>query len=156
MNRLMLLGMMITLPCLAANLGDVAGNLTGPVLILFKMVLFAGYILGASLLVGSIMLYRQHREQPKLVPLATPILLAILGSGVIFTCYTILNKDSELSASTGTKTFSAASKAREVREQERERAREQRQRAERDGGAPSNQPAPPPSQPSGGNDYWSY
>ncbi len=71
----------------AATLGDAAQNLheiTSGVRTLMELVSF---VIGASLTIASVMLYRQHRASPKLVPLTTPFILLVLGLGTLTFLY---------------------------------------------------------------------
>ncbi len=61
------------------SLGDAAENLMGPTSIVMKIVDIACYIIGLVFVMMSIAQYRNHRQNPKLVPLGTPITLVILG-----------------------------------------------------------------------------
>tara|TARA_R110002110_G_scaffold400317_1_gene616632 strand:+ start:52153 stop:52686 length:534 start_codon:yes stop_codon:yes gene_type:complete len=61
------------------SIGSISEDLMGPTAILTKMVLVACYMVGVGLIIFSLAQYKQHRQNPKLVPLGTPIILFILG-----------------------------------------------------------------------------
>lgn len=71
----------------AATLGEAATNLqtiTSGVRTLMEL---ASFVIGSSLTIGAVMLYRQHRASPKLVPLTTPFILLVLGLGTLTFLY---------------------------------------------------------------------
>jgi len=61
------------------TLGDVAQNLLGPTSIVTKVMMLACYLVGAILVFLALAQYKIHRQSPKLVPLATPITMLVLG-----------------------------------------------------------------------------
>ncbi len=63
----------------AGSVGDAADNLMGPTSIVMKVVDIGCYLIGLAFVMMSIAQYKIHRQSPKLVPLATPITLVILG-----------------------------------------------------------------------------
>ncbi len=71
----------------AANLGDVAKNIHAPVNILFSLLIWMAALIGIFLLLSAIFQFRQHRMNPKVVPLANVIwttLLAIMCLGFVY------------------------------------------------------------------------
>lgn len=71
----------------AGTIGDAAENLhaiTGGVRTLMEL---ASFVIGSALTIGAVMLYRQHRASPKLVPLTTPFILFVLGLGTLTFLY---------------------------------------------------------------------
>ena len=72
----------------AANtIGDAAGNLYAPVSALTMLMEWACYVVGAALLIGAVMQFRIHFQNPKLTPLFTPILMTLIGIGLILLPY---------------------------------------------------------------------
>lgn len=63
----------------SASIGDAAESLTDVTAIVTKLVHIACYIVGTALILGSVAQYKNHKQNPKLVPLTTPITLLILG-----------------------------------------------------------------------------
>lgn len=62
-----------------ASFGEAAENLLGPTELLTKLFLLACYIVGIMLIFTAFVQYRLHRQNPKQVPLTTPVTLLILG-----------------------------------------------------------------------------
>lgn len=81
---------LFSLPALAgdATLGDMAQNLMGPAGIITKVMMMACYLIGTVLIFVAMAQYKQHRQSPKLVPLATPIVMLILGVVALLIPYT--------------------------------------------------------------------
>ncbi len=69
------------------SIGDVANNLMGPTSIVTKVVEIGCYVIGLAFVMMSIAQYKIHRQSPKLVPLATPITLLVLGVIALFIPY---------------------------------------------------------------------
>jgi hypothetical protein len=63
----------------AANLGDVAKNIHGPVDVLFSILILMTAIIGMFLLLSAMFQWRQHRTNPKIVPLVNVIWSTLLG-----------------------------------------------------------------------------
>ncbi|MBS0289937.1 MAG: hypothetical protein JSS07_07900 [Proteobacteria bacterium] len=64
---------------MAGSIGDAAENLLGPTSLVTKLVEIGCYVVGLAFVMMSFTQYKIHRQSPKLVPLATPITLLILG-----------------------------------------------------------------------------
>lgn len=69
------------------TIGQASDGLFDPMVFATMLMRFACYVTGASLILGSIMQYRVHLQNPKLTPLFTPILLLFLGIVTIFIPY---------------------------------------------------------------------
>lgn len=77
---LSLLILLVPAVCAAgASFGDVADNLMKPTELITKVVMVICYIVGVALLLTALAQYKMHRQNPKLVPLSTPVVLVILG-----------------------------------------------------------------------------
>ena len=63
----------------AVTVDDVTETLMGPTQMITKLMLAACYIIGVILIFAAMAQYKTHRQSPKLVPLATPIILVVLG-----------------------------------------------------------------------------
>ena len=80
----------------ADSLGQVANNLMGPIQGLGRIVNAICFIAGVGFLLGGIVQYRYHRENPQQVRLSTPLVLLFLGiclvafgnASKIATCHT--------------------------------------------------------------------
>lgn len=68
-----------TLVYATSGIGGIAENLMAPTEIITKVVHVVCYIVGLALLLTAFAQYKIHRQSPKLVPLTTPITLAVLG-----------------------------------------------------------------------------
>ena len=73
-----LLSSPLSLAC-ATNLGDVAKNIHGPVDFLFSLLILTTAIIGMFFLLSAVFQWRQHRMNPKVVPLANVIWSILLG-----------------------------------------------------------------------------
>lgn len=77
------------------SLGDVADNLYEPVAVVNMMIEWACYVVGIALMIGSILQYRIHRQNPKLTPLFTPILMLLIGIVIVLIPhFSVLPKES--------------------------------------------------------------
>lgn len=63
----------------AASLGELSNNLMSPVSGLAKIIHTISYITGGAFIVGSVMQYKQHRENPQQVRLSKPLSWLFLG-----------------------------------------------------------------------------
>jgi len=82
-----LLILTLFLPSLAyaagPTLGDVAGRLTGVASGVYLLLYKIFYVVGIAMLVGSLIRFKEHRDNPQQVPFSQPITLLLLGLGVI-------------------------------------------------------------------------
>lgn len=62
-----------------SSIGEIADNLLGPTSLVTKLVEVACIIIGLTFLFIAFAQYKIHRQNPKLVPLMTPVLLVVLG-----------------------------------------------------------------------------
>ena len=69
------------------SFGDVAKNLMGPTFVITKIMDIFLYILGFIFIFMSIAQYKIHRQNPKLVPLVTPMVLFVFGVVALFLPY---------------------------------------------------------------------
>ena len=72
---------------LAVDFKDISETLMTPTIVITKMLIFACYVVGAALIVASVAQYRNHLQTPKLVPLTTPVMLLVLGIGLLLLPY---------------------------------------------------------------------
>jgi hypothetical protein len=77
-------GLALGLPNLAwaFSLGELADNIYAPTAFVTQFVIFGCYAVGIALALAGIMQYKNHKQNPKLVPLSIPITLFIL-SGIL-------------------------------------------------------------------------
>ncbi len=81
------------------SIAQISGDLMGPTAIITKMVLVACYMVGVGLIIFSLAQYKQHKQNAKLVPLGTPIILFILGAGTLLIPYFSIASGDSASAS---------------------------------------------------------
>lgn len=82
MYRRFVLGLgLLAIPSLvqAVSYGQAADNVFEPVAFATWLMELACYATGGALVIGAAVQYRIHRQNPKLVPLFTPILMTFLG-----------------------------------------------------------------------------
>lgn len=87
-STLILAMVIMPVSVMAGSIGDSADNLMGPTSIVMKLVEVGCYLLGLGFVMMSLAQYKIHRQSPKLVPLSTPITLAILGIIALLIPYT--------------------------------------------------------------------
>ncbi len=63
----------------SSSIGGIADNLLGPAAGLTKVMFGICFVLGVGLVVGGIVQYKYHRENPQQVRLSTPLLMWFLG-----------------------------------------------------------------------------
>ncbi len=84
-----LIGLWVFLPtlCIASpgahSLGEIAGGISDPILGIIKLVHAICLIAGVGLVVGSVIRYKQHRQNPVEVPMSSCIMLLIAGLALI-------------------------------------------------------------------------
>lgn len=89
----------VSAPLYATTVDEITTKLDTPMVIVTKVLIFCCYVVGAILIFAAIAQYRNHRQSPKLVPLTTPVLLLILGVGLLFIPYiTTLVQDTSSAA----------------------------------------------------------
>ena len=128
---------------LAINtLGQAADGLFGPVSVITMLMELACYIIGTSFCIGAIMQYRIHRQNPKLTPLMTPVIMLVVGVLLILVPYFSLLPGDSFSASEQEKRDSAAAAQviREYNAQQDQTTTPETQNAD--------------SQPKNPNEYW--
>ena len=72
----------------AQSLGDSAQSLyEGPVSMLALMMVWVCYVVGAAFCIGAVMQLRIHFQNPKVVPLLTPVVMIVAGVALILLPY---------------------------------------------------------------------
>lgn len=90
LNRGQYAALFLVCPALAyaQSLGDSAQDLyNGPVSILALMLVWICYVVGAAFCIGAFMQLRIHFQNPKVVPLLTPVVMIIAGLALILLPY---------------------------------------------------------------------
>ena len=67
----------------AGGVGDWASFMLGPTKTIGKLVHILCFITGAGFIVGSLIQYKYHRENPQQVRISTPIFMLILGVAIV-------------------------------------------------------------------------
>lgn len=81
------------------SMGGIASNVLEPIGIFTNAVYSICYILGAAFIMGSVVRYREYRENPSQTPISRPI--AILLFGIVLLSIPIIAKLSEASTIVG-------------------------------------------------------
>ncbi len=90
MKKVILVG--LALACLTAGtaalalsgVGSVAAQVTSNVANLAKLVTAAAYVAGMAFVVGAIVKFKAHKDNPTQIPIGTPIALLFVGAALIF------------------------------------------------------------------------
>ena len=73
----------ITVSVHTVTLGQLSENAMGPVAGLGKIMNYICLVAGIGFLLGAIIQYKYHRDNPQQVRLSTPILLLVLGLSLV-------------------------------------------------------------------------
>ena len=66
------------------DLGTVAGNITGSMQSLAKLISAMSYVLGMGFAVGAVFKFKAHKDNPTQIPVGTPIALIFIAAVLIF------------------------------------------------------------------------
>jgi len=88
----------------ASDLGTAADAIFVPVAFLTVMMRYAAYATGIALVLGSFMQFRTHIENPKVIPLLTPIFMLLTGVVLILLPYLSVMPGNSWSAEVQVKT----------------------------------------------------
>lgn len=66
------------------DVGSIAGNITQSMGGLAKLITAGSYVGGLAFVVGAIVKFKAHKDNPTQIPIGTPIALLFVGSGLIF------------------------------------------------------------------------
>ncbi|MGQ3892567.1 type IV secretion protein IcmD [Legionella sp. CNM-4043-24] len=66
------------------SLGDSANLIRGSFLPMSKLITGGCYVGGLAFMVGAIMKFKQHKDNPTQVTIGTPIALLLVGAGLLF------------------------------------------------------------------------
>lgn len=67
-----------------ATIGTVAANLTGTFANIAKLITALSYIAGLGFGIGSILKFKQHKDNPQQIPVGTPIALLFVAAALLF------------------------------------------------------------------------
>jgi hypothetical protein len=76
--------MLVSMTAAAASLKSASEGIYRPVEFLTNMMHYASYAVGGLMIMGAVMQYRIHLQNPKLTPLMTPIIMVIIGICLLF------------------------------------------------------------------------
>lgn len=68
----------------AANLGDVAGNVTTSMENVGKLITAASYVAGIGFALLGLLKLKAHKDNPTQVPLSQPLVLLTIAGGLVF------------------------------------------------------------------------
>lgn len=66
------------------GVGGVAAKVTGNVANIAKLITAASYVAGMAFVVGAIVKFKSHKDNPTQIPIGTPIALLFVGAALIF------------------------------------------------------------------------
>jgi intracellular multiplication protein IcmD len=66
------------------GVGAVAAKVTGNVANIAKLITAASYVAGMAFVVGAIVKFKAHKDNPTQIPIGTPIALLFVGAALIF------------------------------------------------------------------------
>ncbi|MFI4937809.1 MAG: type IV secretion protein IcmD [Candidatus Berkiellales bacterium] len=66
------------------SLGDVAGNVTGTMGSVAKLITAASYVAGVGFALMGMLKFKAHKDNPTQVPLSQPIVLLAIAAGLVF------------------------------------------------------------------------
>lgn len=81
------IGFFVSLPVYAVDLKTVSTHLYESSTLLVKLISFASVLVGLIMLSTALAGYKEHRRNPKFIPLDRPIFYTILGIVLIFLPY---------------------------------------------------------------------
>ena len=67
-----------------SGIGSVAAQVTSNVANIAKLVTAAAYVAGMACVVGAILKFKAHKDNPTQIPIGTPIALLFVGAALIF------------------------------------------------------------------------
>lgn len=68
----------------AQTIADVAKNIIAGYENLTKMITAATYLAGIGFMIGAVMKFRQHKDNPTQIPVGTPIALVIISAALLY------------------------------------------------------------------------
>jgi len=68
----------------AKSAGDIAESVTDTFSNLAKMITGASYIAGLGFMIGAILKFKQHKDNPTQIPVGTPVALLFVAAALVF------------------------------------------------------------------------
>lgn len=81
------IGLMLSLidaACAASTIGAVASGLTHSFAAIGRLITGGSYVAGLGFVLGAIMKFKQHKDNPTQIPIGTPIALLFVGCALLF------------------------------------------------------------------------
>ena len=66
------------------GIGGIAENVTGNLGAIAKLITAASYVAGMAFVVGAIVKFKAHKDNPTQIPIGTPIALLFVGAALLF------------------------------------------------------------------------
>ena len=67
-----------------SGIGGVATQVTGNIAAIARLITAASYVAGMAFVVGAIVKFKAHKDNPTQIPIGTPIALLFVGAALIF------------------------------------------------------------------------
>jgi intracellular multiplication protein IcmD len=68
----------------ATGAGQVAAQVTSNIAAIARLITAASYVAGMAFVVGAIVKFKAHKDNPTQIPIGTPIALLFVGAALIF------------------------------------------------------------------------
>ena len=68
----------------SGGVADVAAKVTNNVAAIARLITAASYVAGMAFVVGAIVKFKAHKDNPTQIPIGTPIALLFVGAALIF------------------------------------------------------------------------
>lgn len=83
----------------SGGIGSVAETVTGNLSNIAKLITAAAYVAGMAFVVGAVVKFKAHKDNPTQIPIGTPIALLFVGAALIFipSVFTVTGKTLGLS-----------------------------------------------------------
>lgn len=82
--------------------GEIAGKVTSNLDAIAKLITAGAYVAGLALVVGAIVKFKAHKDNPTQITIGTPIALLFVGAALIFSPTVFLRSGETMFGSSGT------------------------------------------------------
>lgn len=86
----------------ATSLTGVAANVSKAIGAIAQIITAGSYIAGIAFMVGAIMKFKQHKDNPTQIPIGTPISLLLIGAALLFFPFVLKIAGTNIFGSTST------------------------------------------------------
>ncbi len=83
------------------GMGEVAAKVTSNLDAVAKLITAGAYVAGLALVVGAIVKFKAHKDNPTQIPIGTPIALLFVGAALIFSPTVFLRSGETMFGSSG-------------------------------------------------------